>query len=491
MNKKNLNHIDNKIVEAMHTLELKAVHNFKLIGSNSLTSILYANDYDLNSNINISNLQSVYKQFLKLFDKCYKNKLYYITDFKNGSHDGEPIRWSYKDVQTGFVKIDDKHYNFTDCLKQNDNKLKLDIVYLYNNIFTDINMLYNIKSNHKGNLNIKTKFNDDIEKAKQEKNYYKIIKRKYNKSIIMNEDDDELLDIINSEYGLLYQVLSSLKLIKTMIEQKFKPISIELIRINLQYVKNIANKINEINILEYLDELNLICKAKNLADINFELTTLLSHLESYFNQMLLKNYRYKIFNGGSIKLPINTLNGILQNSYENENKNIDDYNYDSKLSKGKGQVYFNKDLDHLVIAHRGTSGIHDVITDIKLVLGNKDSNRFEIGKNITDSAINKYDTDNISIIGHSLGASVAKESNRDYNHEVIGVNPAIVPTDLFEAQKSNEHIFRNKYDIVSVLHDMNPQKNAEQTYTIQTGNSPFNVLENHTIDNSLPQHMNT
>ena len=49
--KKNLNHIDNKIIDAFHTLELKAVHNFKLIGSNSLTSILYANDYDLNSNI--------------------------------------------------------------------------------------------------------------------------------------------------------------------------------------------------------------------------------------------------------------------------------------------------------------------------------------------------------------------------------------------------------------------------------------------------------
>ena len=72
MNKKNLNHIDNKIVNAMHTLEIKSVHNFKLIGSNSLTSILYANDYDLNSNINISNLESVYKQFLNLFDKCYK-----------------------------------------------------------------------------------------------------------------------------------------------------------------------------------------------------------------------------------------------------------------------------------------------------------------------------------------------------------------------------------------------------------------------------------
>ena len=161
------------------------------------------------------------------------------------------------------------------------------------------------------------------------------------------------------------------------------------------------------------------------------------------------------------------------------------------MSKSKGQVYFNRDLDHLVIAHRGTSGMHDVITDIKLLLGNKDNNRFEIGKNITDNAINKYDTDNVSIIGHSLGASVAKESNRNYDHEVIAVNPAVVPSDLFEAQKSNEYIFRNKYDVVSVLHDMNPQKNAEQTYTIQTGNSPFDILENHTIDNSLPEQINT
>ena len=68
-NKKNLNHIDDSIINAMHTLELKSVHNFKLIGSNSLTSILYANDYDLNSDITITKLQSVYKQFLILFDK--------------------------------------------------------------------------------------------------------------------------------------------------------------------------------------------------------------------------------------------------------------------------------------------------------------------------------------------------------------------------------------------------------------------------------------
>ena len=177
---------------------------------------------------------------------------------------------------------------------------------------------------------------------------------------------------------------------------------------------------------------------------------------------------------------------MLKNSYENENKTIENYEYDPSLSKNKGQVYYNPNLDHLVITHRGTSGIHDVVTDLKMMLGNKNNNRFEIGKNITDNAINKYDTNNVSIIGHSLGSSVAKESNRDYGHEYIGVNPAIVPADLFEGQHDHEHIFRNKYDVVSILHNLNPQKNSEQTYTIETGD-PFNVLENHSIDQALPK----
>ena len=307
-NKKNLNHIDDSIINAMHTLELKSVHNFKLIGSNSLTSILYANDYDLNSDITITKLQSVYKQFLILFDKCYKNKLYYITDFKNGSHNGDTIRWTYKDLQTGFLKIDDIVYNFTECLKQKNNKLKLDIVYLYNNIFTDINMLYNIKGNNVNSHDIQQKFDDDIKNAHTDKNYYKIIKRKYNKSLIMDEEDPELLEIINSGYGLLYQVISSLKLIKVMIDQTFKPISIELIKINLQYLLNIANKINEINIKDYLDEINDIRKLKTIDEIDFDLTAMTCHLEHYFNTLLIKKFRYKIFNGGNVKLGIPTLN---------------------------------------------------------------------------------------------------------------------------------------------------------------------------------------
>ena len=486
-NKNNLKHIDDSIINAMHTLELKSVHNFKLIGSNSLTSILYANDYDLNSNINVQKLESVYKQFLNLFDKCYKNKLYYITDFKNGNHDGDTIRWTYKDMQTGFLKIDVIVYKFTDCLKQKNNKIKLDLVYLYNNILTDINMLYNIKGNHGNAHNIQQKFDDDIKKAESDKNYYKIIKRKYNKSLITDEGDPELLEIINSEYGLLYQVISCLKLIKVMIDQTFKPISVELIKINLQYIKNIANKINEIEIKDYLDEINDICKLKTIDEIDFDLTTMTAHLEYYFNSLLIKKFRYKIFNGGSVTLGISTLSDMLKNSYKNENKTINNYEYDSSLSKNKGQVYYNPSLDHLVVAHRGTSGIHDVVTDLKLMLGNKDNNRFEIGKNITDSALNKYNTNNVSIIGHSLGASVAKESNREHGHEYIGVNPAIVPTDLFEAQHDNEHIFRNKYDVVSILHDLNPKKNSEQTYTIETEDSPFDVLNNHTIDQSLPK----
>ena len=178
-----------------------------------------------------------------------------------------------------------------------------------------------------------------------------------------------------------------------------------------------------------------------------------------------------------------TLHKMFGNSYaksKDQSHIVNGYEMDHSLSGQGAQVYHNKDTNYLVVAHRDTKGIHDVRTDMKLIMGFKKNKRFQHGKDITDKAIAKYKTDNVSVIGHSLGSAIASESNKTHKHETIGLNGAIVPIDLMNKQRDNEHMIRSKYDPVSALHLLKPHKNKTSTHTLD--NSYINPLKAHSTD---------
>ena len=170
---------------------------------------------------------------------------------------------------------------------------------------------------------------------------------------------------------------------------------------------------------------------------------------------------------------------MLDNTY-GEAKDTEGYVLDKSLSGKRAQVYYHPETKHVVVSHRGTSGIQDIGTDIKLMMGMKKNKRFKHGKKVTDQAIDKYKSDNVSIIGHSLGHAIASESNKKHNKELITLNGAIVPTDMFKKQKDNEHIIRSKYDPISALHTLNPYKNKANTHTLD--NDYINPLKAHSTD---------
>jgi hypothetical protein len=116
------------------------------------------------------------------------------------------------------------------------------------------------------------------------------------------------------------------------------------------------------------------------------------------------------------------------------------------------------------------------------MFGDKSNKRFQHGKKITDQALKKYDTDNVTVAGHSLGSAIAKESVKGMKNkpEVIGVNGAVVPSDIFNKQRKNETMVRSKYDPVSALHSLMPFKNKKRTLTIKPKN--FNLLNEHSSD---------
>ncbi|RZL02614.1 MAG: hypothetical protein EOO89_28900 [Pedobacter sp.] len=130
-----------------------------------------------------------------------------------------------------------------------------------------------------------------------------------------------------------------------------------------------------------------------------------------------------------------------------------------------------------MVNHRGTQGLKDIITDIRLMFGDKSNERFQHGKMITDKALKKYDTDNVTVTGHSLGAAVAKEANKEHGKETIVVNPAVVQIDLITKQRKNDTVIRSTLDPISMLHNLNPWKSKKSTIDIRA--KLINLLTEH------------
>jgi predicted esterase YcpF (UPF0227 family) len=183
--------------------------------------------------------------------------------------------------------------------------------------------------------------------------------------------------------------------------------------------------------------------------------------------------------GGKIKN--STFKSVLQNGYEKKPKdNVEGYKLDKKLSGQRAQVYYNPETNHTIVNHRGTKGIHDMYTDVKLMLGYKDNKRFKHGKEITDKALAKYNDSDVTITGHSLGHAIAKESNIKHKKELVTLNGAVTPKDMFSKQHDNEYVIRTEYDPVSALHGLNPMQNNKNTTTIKSDS--LNLLNEHKTD---------
>lgn len=187
---------------------------------------------------------------------------------------------------------------------------------------------------------------------------------------------------------------------------------------------------------------------------------------------------YKIIGG---KISAVTLKGMIQNGYKKKpqnHDNIDGYVLDKSLSGQRAQVYYHPETKHLVVNHRGTKGLNDVMTDIQLMFGMQNNKRFNHGKKITDEAIKRYDTDNISIVGHSLGSAVAKEANKKHNKETILVNPAVTHHNILDKKDDKETTIRSEYDPVSFMHNFKLNKNN----TINVNPKSLNLLKEHNSD---------
>ena len=95
------------------------------------------------------------------------------------------------------------------------------------------------------------------------------LKKRLNKSIASNKIDKSLLELINSDYGMMYKSTTSLiKLVYEMLKQQLKPVTNALINNNLEQIKDDTSHITLFDVTEYLDELNNIIKETNQQECN-------------------------------------------------------------------------------------------------------------------------------------------------------------------------------------------------------------------------------
>jgi hypothetical protein len=183
------------------------------------------------------------------------------------------------------------------------------------------------------------------------------------------------------------------------------------------------------------------------------------------------------------KLKASEIKDFLQASYdETPPKDLDGYVLDSSLSSATAKVYYNPQTGHAVVAHRGTKGIMDWGNNLAYTLGYYDyTPRYKKGKSTQDKAEKKYGKQNISTLGHSQGAIIARKTGGD-TQEVINVNPAY----SFERPKKNEYNIRSSSDIVSGLYApvakarevLYPNYSKKHDITIPS-QSATDVLEEH------------
>ena len=183
------------------------------------------------------------------------------------------------------------------------------------------------------------------------------------------------------------------------------------------------------------------------------------------------------------KIEVKYLNKLLNQSYNNKSNtatNIDDrYILDSDLSTDKTKVYKDTKTGEISMVNRGTSGIRDAISDVKLLFGYRDS-RFDEGRKILQQIKEKYPNTPIDALGHSLGASVAEDLGKDPAiKNVITLNKPTVPTDIFKSKKNNDKQYdiRTTGDIVSMLQPL-----QKDTNDIVIPSSTKNLYTEHKID---------
>jgi len=176
---------------------------------------------------------------------------------------------------------------------------------------------------------------------------------------------------------------------------------------------------------------------------------------------------------------------VLDNSYKDKKTqssafNKQGYNFDTKLSNDNEQVYFSPTEKKLIVSIAGTHNLSDFGTDIWLASGNlKNTSRFKEGELVLQRAKQKYNIDNATITGHSLGGTIGSyiASSKD---KVYTFNRG---STIGQPIRSNETAYRTNGDAVSALNANSTRMHTLNNPNYKSGNIVIDTYRAHNLDN--------
>lgn len=212
------------------------------------------------------------------------------------------------------------------------------------------------------------------------------------------------------------------------------------------------------------------------------------------------NYRTKPIGNGDVKLVLvykgleggkmkaREISDFIDASYAKKPPaELNGFILDKSLTNDTAKVYYNPETGEARVIHRGTDGLKDWGNNLAYIVGAYEkTDRYKKGKRTQELAEKKYGKQNISTLGHSQGAVLARKLGAD-TKEIINVNPAFKG----ETPAKNEYNIRSTADVVSglynpvqkireVLTPTQAKKIGERTITIEA--DTINPLKEHSAD---------
>ena len=165
-----------------------------------------------------------------------------------------------------------------------------------------------------------------------------------------------------------------------------------------------------------------------------------------------------------------------KNAFKNQG-----YVFDSDLSKINEQVYYNPKEKKLLYTVKGTNpfSLQDLGTDLYLATGNlKSTNRYKEAKDVFEKAKKRYNPQQTTLAGHSLGGLVQYIGGK--NDKIYTLDKGAI---FGQRTRSNETAYRTSGDLVSLLSANNKRMNTLNNPNLITGNVFIDGLNAHNVDN--------
>lgn len=237
--------------------DMLKINNYNIIGSFVKSNRDFYGDIDLEEVLDDISITEFIKRVQENIKQIKKSKDVFFLDFKAGVRNGLPVKWNEKEIMDGFRYIDNQKIILPAMLVEKS-IVKLDVVVLTKKLIMPISINYWLyknevnKENFKADLllyaNYLKKKGDMVDYVKKMSLYYALIKD--------TENEKKMIEILNSDIGLIYTYIGFLENISLLLKSKNNDYSIENIYLNLNNIyKKLPKKIRYIALpLVYIRE---------------------------------------------------------------------------------------------------------------------------------------------------------------------------------------------------------------------------------------------